>query len=76
MSNVNFNAAAELFAARHRRYSTGPLGYKRFDSAAEAVRFARRNSHQSVSWAPISKLTRPDSMPPQSAGSTQASPIP
>lgn len=40
MSNVNFNAAAELFAARHRRYSTGPLGYKRFDSAAEAVRFA------------------------------------
>jgi len=40
MSSVNFNAQAELFASRHRRYSNGPLGYKRFDSAAEAIRFA------------------------------------
>jgi len=40
MSSVNFSAAAELFASRRQRYSSGPLGYKRFGSAAEAIRFA------------------------------------
>jgi len=40
MSSIDFNAQAELFASRRRRYDSGPLGYKRFDSAAEAVRFA------------------------------------
>jgi hypothetical protein len=39
MTSINYKAEAELFPAK--RYSTkGPIGYKRFKSAAEAVRFA------------------------------------
>jgi hypothetical protein len=40
MATVNYDAEAELFPPLRRTFSNGPMGYKRFDSAAEAIRFA------------------------------------
>ena len=40
MATVNYNAEAELFPPRRRSFSRGPVGYRRFKSAAEAIRFA------------------------------------
>jgi Arc/MetJ-type ribon-helix-helix transcriptional regulator len=40
MASVNYNAEAELFPPRRRSLSGGLVGYKRFKSAAEAIRFA------------------------------------
>ena len=40
MATVNYDAEAELFAPQSRKFGTGPMDYKRFDSAAEAIRFA------------------------------------
>ena len=37
---VNYKSSAELFPAKRRLSSKGPVGYKRFRSAAEATRFA------------------------------------
>jgi Arc/MetJ-type ribon-helix-helix transcriptional regulator len=40
MAIVNYNSEAELFPPTSRNFSRGPVGYKRFKSAAEAIRFA------------------------------------
>ena len=40
MSEFDYNAAAELFAARKRLPRRQPFGYKRFEQAAYAIRFA------------------------------------
>jgi hypothetical protein len=39
MSGFDFSAPAELFPSRSRK-TRGPVAYKRFDRAAEAVRYA------------------------------------
>jgi hypothetical protein len=40
MSEFNYNAAAELFPTRRRLPKRQSFGYKRFDKAAQAIRFA------------------------------------
>jgi hypothetical protein len=41
MPNFNYSAAAELFPLIRRKFTKGgSVGYKRFTSAAEAIRFA------------------------------------
>ena len=40
MPNFNYSAEAELFPLIRRKFTKGPVGYRRFTSAAEAIRFA------------------------------------
>jgi hypothetical protein len=40
MAEFDYNAAAELFPTRRRIPRRQPLGYRRFDKAAQAIRFA------------------------------------
>jgi hypothetical protein len=40
MAEFDYNAAAELFPTRRRMPRRQPLGYRRFDRAAHAIRFA------------------------------------
>jgi hypothetical protein len=40
MPVVNYKAQAELFPSRRRCFARGPVGYKRFTSAARAIKYA------------------------------------
>lgn len=40
MAEFDYYAAAELFPTRRRPPRRGPFGYRRFEQAAQAIRFA------------------------------------
>jgi hypothetical protein len=40
MTKLNYDGPAELFPSRRRKIGPGSIGYQRFGSAAEAIKFA------------------------------------
>jgi hypothetical protein len=46
MTEFDYNSAAELFSTRRRRSGRQPFGYKRFEQAADAIRFAMEDLPQ------------------------------
>lgn len=40
MADINYKSEAELYPLRRRYATKGPVGYKRFTSAAKAIKFA------------------------------------
>jgi hypothetical protein len=40
MPTINYDAVAEFYLPKSRRFRNAPLSYKRFERAAEAVRYA------------------------------------
>jgi hypothetical protein len=40
LAAFDYNCTAELFPARNRKFGRQPLGYRRFEQAADAIRFA------------------------------------
>jgi Arc/MetJ-type ribon-helix-helix transcriptional regulator len=47
MNEFNFNAPAELFPSRNRKVASR-VKYRRFDKAAEAIRFAVEDLHEQL----------------------------
>ena len=47
MENFNFNAPAELFPSRNRKVASR-VKYRRFDKAADAIRFAVEDMHEQL----------------------------
>ena len=47
MQNFNFNAPAELFPSRNRKVASR-VKYRRFDKAAEAIRFAVEDMNEQL----------------------------
>jgi hypothetical protein len=40
MVEFDYNAQAELYPSRNRKFGRQPIGYRRFGHAADAIRFA------------------------------------
>ena len=57
MSMINYRAPSELFPSRSRK-SRRPIGYKRFPTAAEAIRFAIEELPPELLLGAILKLKR------------------
>ena len=75
MADINYKSEAELFPARRRSSTRGPIGYKRFKSAAEAICFAMEELPGSCFSAPTSRWTRKGLMATEFAVSTLATPF-
>jgi len=72
MITFDYGTEAELFPSNARKSKPHCFGYKRFDRAAEAIRFAIEELPRHSLWAPILKSTKSDTTIGPSASSTKA----
>ena len=60
MAGFEYGTEAELFPSRNRKSRRQPFGYRRFEQAAHAIRFAIEELPSDRSWELISKSARRD----------------
>ena len=72
LADFDYNTEAELFPSRKKKSSRRPVGYRRFEHAADAIRFAIEELAPEFFSGPVSKSMKRDMTAEEFAACTRA----